>query len=77
MKLSATKFLPGRQEMKKRWLISNITELKTNFLDNQTQILRLETDLDKIIDLEIRSKLEKNRAYDILNTEKMTPRFLS
>jgi hypothetical protein len=63
--------------MKKRWLISNITELKTNFLDNQTQILRLETDLDKIIDLEIRSKLEKNRAYDILNTEKMTPRFLS
>jgi hypothetical protein len=70
-------FTRKARDEKKRWLLSNIAVLKTSFLDNQAQILRLETDLNKIIDLEIRSELEKNRAYDILNTEKMTPRFLS
>jgi hypothetical protein len=70
-------FARKEREKKKNWLISQINVLKKSYLVNQDEILQYEKALDKLIDNEIRSELEKNRAYDILNNEKMTPRFLS
>jgi hypothetical protein len=70
-------FARKEREKKKKWLISQINVLKKLYLINQDEILQYEKALDKLIDNEIRSELEKNRAYDILNNEKMTPRFLS
>jgi hypothetical protein len=37
----------------------------------------LESQLEKIVDTIMRKELENYRYFDIINNEKMTPRFLS
>jgi hypothetical protein len=40
-------------------------------------IQKKESELNSLIDADLRAELGKYRQFDILNTEKMTPRFLS
>jgi exonuclease III len=58
-------------------LKKNLKILKENYTGNSNEISTTERDLNVLLDLEMRAELEKFRHYDILNTEKMTPRFLS
>jgi hypothetical protein len=58
-------------------LKNNIGRLKsTDNYENFDEIFRLEHRLDGIIDKMMKSEIEKNSLYDILNTEKITPHFL-
>jgi hypothetical protein len=59
------------------WLQKELTTLKENVVLNELQILDLKKKLNGILDAELRKELESFRQYDIINTEKMTPRFLS
>jgi exonuclease III len=58
-------------------LKKSLYNLKTNYAEKVDDILSQENALNSILDLEMRAELEKFRHYDILNTEKITPRFLS
>jgi exonuclease III len=58
-------------------LRKNISNLKVNYIVNGEQILRSESHLNKLVDAEMRSEMQKYRNFDIINMEKMTPRFLS
>jgi hypothetical protein len=62
---------------KKLWISKKLSTLKENYEQKSEEIRMLENELNLIVDLEIRSELEKFKQYDILNTEKMMPRFLS
>jgi exonuclease III len=58
-------------------LKKTIEMLKTNFDVNSGLIWQKEQELNLLTDIELRKELQKFSSYDILNTEKMTPRFLS
>jgi exonuclease III len=58
-------------------LTGTLTNLKKNFLENTLQIKEIESELNTIMDIEMRSELERFRHYDILHNEKMTPKFLA
>jgi hypothetical protein len=58
-------------------LKKNIERLKTNFDINSELIWQKEQELNLLTDIELRKELQKFSSYEILNTEKMTPRFLS
>jgi hypothetical protein len=51
--------------------------LKDNYLDNCEEIFGLERRLNEINDARLRSKLESNRNFEILNNEKITPNFVN
>jgi hypothetical protein len=70
-------FMRKTREEKKLDLMKKIGVLKIDFENNLEQITTYERDLDRIVDAEIRAELEGHRSYDILNTEKMCPRFLN
>jgi exonuclease III len=74
---SHQKFMRKVRDLKKLELIKKIRNLKANYTGNIPEINDAERMLDNIIDAEIRSELERYRTYDILNTEKMCPRFLT
>jgi hypothetical protein len=63
--------------IKKNYLLKTLVELKKDYIRNQEVIKVTESTLNSISDTEIRSELESYRHFDILNTEKMTPRFLT
>jgi DNA-binding LytR/AlgR family response regulator len=58
-------------------MTDKLCRLKKNYLTNLDQINELERDLNVLLDLDMRSDLERYRHFDILNCEKMSPRFLS
>jgi hypothetical protein len=74
---SHQKFMRKVRDLKKSELVKKIRNLQVNYTGNSMEINDVERMLDKIIDAEIRSELERYRTCDILNTEKMCPRFLS
>jgi exonuclease III len=58
-------------------LKKKLDQLKKNTAENMDEISRLERDLNNLMDLEMRGELSKFGTYEILNAEKMTPRFLT
>jgi exonuclease III len=58
-------------------LKNKLQKLKENYIANENEIFTLECRLNKIVDAEMRSAMEKFRNFDIINGEKMTPRFLT
>ncbi len=54
-----------------------ITELKRDFNANLGEILRTERELNKIMDDAMREEILKMRNFEQLNSEKITPYFLS
>jgi exonuclease III len=74
---SHQKFMHTVKKTKKNWLVKTIAELKMQYDEHHLEIRDLENKLNALVDSEIRSELERFQQFDILNTEKMTPRFLS
>jgi uncharacterized protein YlxW (UPF0749 family) len=70
-------FMRKQKNAKKAWLLKKLAELKVHYNENQAEILQTEKEINNFQDSEIRLELENSRHFDILNTEKMTPRFLS
>jgi hypothetical protein len=62
---------------KLEWLLKKLCELKSDFVANCEDILATEHEFNLLMDAEMRSELEHFRHFDILNGEKITPRFLS
>jgi hypothetical protein len=62
---------------KKNYLEKKISTLKKNFNANTGEILRVERDLNRIVDDEMREEILKMRKFEHLNNEKITPYFLS
>jgi exonuclease III len=58
-------------------LNGNLKTLKKDYLNHEQEILTTEKLLNNLVDADLRSELEKFRHFDILNAEKMTPRFLT
>jgi hypothetical protein len=56
---------------------AKLAVLKDNYLDNCEEIFGLERRLNEINDARLRSKLESNRNFEILNNEKITPNFVN
>jgi hypothetical protein len=54
-----------------------LIELKADYNANEAQILELELKFNNLKDQEMRAELLKFKHYDILNNEKMSPRFLA
>ncbi len=55
----------------------SLTELKMEYLRNQSQIDALQRKLNDIIDNSLRCKLEATSNFEILNNERITPHFLN
>jgi hypothetical protein len=58
-------------------LEKEISNLKKVPVVNSDRILEREKELNLIRDIEMRSELERYRHYDILNNEKISPRFIA
>jgi hypothetical protein len=58
-------------------LKKELANLKSDYLANSIRIQEQEARLCSLIDHEMRMELEKYRHYDILNMEKISPRFLT
>jgi hypothetical protein len=58
-------------------LENQIITLKKTPVNNTDEILRKEKELNLLRDFEMRSELERFRHFDILNNEKMSPRFIA
>jgi hypothetical protein len=58
-------------------LENQIISLKKTPVNNTDEILRKEKELNLLRDFEMRSELERFRHFDILNNEKMSPRFIA
>jgi hypothetical protein len=58
-------------------LRKNIDLEKKDYLGNFDNISRSEIELNALEDAEMRKKLQSFKNFEILNTEKMTPRFLT
>ncbi len=59
-------------ELKKK-----LTLLKTDYGSNQDEIFLVESALDKLIDDQLRHKLESSADFELLHSEKITPHFLN
>jgi hypothetical protein len=75
--ISHQSFIRKVKKDKINCIIKTLSELKNNFVANEEEIFAKEKELNILIDYDIRSELERFRHYDILHTEKMSPRFLS
>jgi hypothetical protein len=56
---------------------NKLAELKKDYTANSVRIQETEQILNNLIDMEMRSELFKYKHFDILNAEKISPRFLS
>jgi hypothetical protein len=56
---------------------NKLEELKKDYIANSVRIQETEQILNNLIDMEMRSELFKYKHFDILNAEKISPRFLS
>jgi hypothetical protein len=70
-------FIRKCKKNKLNFMTEKLRRLKKDYLTNMQQINELERDLNVLLDLDMRSDLERYRHFDILNLEKMSPRFLS
>jgi exonuclease III len=58
-------------------VISNLRELKANYRANTEIIKQLESELNDILDSDIRAELENYDWFEHISCEKMSPRFLN
>jgi hypothetical protein len=58
-------------------LDKRISTLKENFNANSGEILRLERELNNLIEQDLLEDILKMKHFDSLNNEKITPYFLS
>ncbi len=58
-------------------ILKSLSELKMDYVHNQSQIDALQRKLDDIIDNSLRCKLEATSNFEILNNERITPHFLN
>jgi hypothetical protein len=70
-------FIKRAKNEKIVWLKKKLAEVKSSENPDCDEINNLERKLDSIMDSDMRSDLEKYRYFELLNSEKMTPRFLS
>jgi hypothetical protein len=70
------KFIRAAKYKKIEELTAKLLRLKKKFIENKDPILSAESELNKIRDEEMRAEIKKFRHYDVINMEKMTPRFL-
>jgi exonuclease III len=75
--ISHQAFIRKCKKEKLNWLLKKITDLKSNYRENEVEIREHEKVLNLLSDADMRADLSKFRHYDIINTEKMTPKFLS
>jgi hypothetical protein len=75
--ISHQSFISKTKKQKMAGMFKLINELKGDFTRNEVTIFNLEKELNLLTDLDIRSELERFRHFDILHTEKMSPRFLA
>jgi hypothetical protein len=75
--ISHQSFIRLAKQKKISELKKDLAYFKKNFLANSERIKEIETELNTILDLEMRSELESFRHYDIIHNEKITPKFLS
>jgi exonuclease III len=75
--ISHQAFIRKKKFEKIAWLKKELFNLKKNFEINKNDIFRHENTLNTLVDSELRKELSNYSTYDILNSEKMTPRFLS
>jgi exonuclease III len=61
---------------KKKCLDKRICNLKLDFNANSGEILRLERELDNLIEMDLREEILKMKHFESLNNEKITPYFL-
>ncbi len=61
---------------KKNSLEKRISNLKLNFNANSGEILRVERELNNIVELDLREEILKMKHFESLNNEKITPYFL-
>jgi hypothetical protein len=54
-----------------------LKDLKSNYVENEIEIISLEKKLDGIIDNVLRNRLEATSNFEILQNEKITPFFLN
>jgi hypothetical protein len=57
--------------------LNKLADLKHDFERNVNKIIELENKLDRIQDQKLRSKLESSKNFEIFNSEKITPNFIS
>jgi hypothetical protein len=62
---------------KKAYLDKRISNLKNNFNANSGEILRLERELNNLIEQDLLEDILKMKHFESLNNEKITPYFLS
>ncbi len=70
-------FLAKQSTLTIKALTKRVTDLKSNFEENQQEIVKIEKRLDEIADFKLRSKLEATANFEILNSENITPHFLN
>jgi exonuclease III len=70
-------FMRKLKRQKINQLRKNIDIEKRDYLGNFDNISRSEIELNALEDAEMRKKLQSFKNFEILNTEKMTPRFLT
>ena len=63
-------------ELNKTRLKTEITALGHDFVGNSEKIFNLEKNLGKILDNELRDKLQDYKVFEVLNAEKASPHFL-
>ena len=64
------------QNIRKKKLTENIEKLRTNFEENHIKIRQAERELGKILDSELRDKLQELKIFEILQAEKANDHFL-
>jgi hypothetical protein len=77
--VSHQSFVRKRKKEKIEWLRKQV-EIKKKERDTAEKfetLTRLETNLNNIMDADMRADLEWYRYFEVINNEKMTPRFLS
>jgi hypothetical protein len=75
--VSHQKFIRAEKLKKFAELTKKINTLKLDYNLNRDEINELEKKLNELNDAEMRAELSKYRYFDILNMEKITPRFLT
>jgi hypothetical protein len=75
--ISHQAFMRKTKREKINSLRKDLMHQKKDYVLNQVRILQLEQELNNLIDWEMRSKLTSFQHFEILNGEKMTPRFLT
>jgi Reverse transcriptase (RNA-dependent DNA polymerase) len=74
--LAEQKKIFDKKNEKKERLRKRLLDLKLNFVNNNSEIFRLEKELENLVESEIRDEVSSMNIFDRLTSEKMTPYFL-